>query len=99
MGRSQRHLEEFQGVNSAGEAPGVQLSIDAPTAGAQSNPVSLAATAVNAYGIDISDTVKWSSDVDGVIATGAGDVTLTAGAHTLTAEHSGVSDTVEITVS
>ena len=99
MGRSQRHLEEIQGVNSAGEASGVELSISAPTEGAQTNPVTLGATAFNAYGLDVSNTVRWHSDVDGPLGIGAGDVTLTAGAHTITASHSGVEATAAITVS
>lgn len=99
MGRSQRHLEEFQGVNSASEAAGVEITIASPTAGAATNPVSLSATAFNAYGMDVSQTVRWVSDVDGSLGIGTGDVTLTVGAHTLSASHSGVTATVAITVS
>lgn len=99
MGRSQRHLEEFQGVNSADEAAGVEITISAPTEGAQSNPVTLTAAAFNAYGLDVSAAVRWHSDVDGPIGVGNGDVTLSDGAHVLSAAHSGVVETVEITVS
>lgn len=98
-GRSQRHLEEVQGTNSAGEASGVSITITAPVAGAVTNPVSFDPDATNAYGQDVSKNVRWSSDVDGYLGAGAFTTTLTAGAHVITASHSGVEETAAITVS
>lgn len=97
MGRSQRHLREFQGFDSAGSAGVVALTIASPTAGANASPVTLTATAFNDQGVDISSSVVWSSDVDGALG-GNGSSELTAGEHTLTASVAGASATVAVTI-
>ena len=99
--RSQRHLYEFQGTDAADEAGReVVVTITAPAAGAVENPVTLTATAFNKYGLDVSDTIKWSSDVDGVLGLGGSlAVSLSVGAHTVTALHSNITDTVAVTAS
>lgn len=99
--RSQRHLREFQGIDSSGSAGGagaVALAITAPTAGAVVNPVTLAATATNDEGANVSNFVSWSSDVDGALGRN-GAVTLSVGAHVLTASLDGATDTVAVTAS
>lgn len=95
--RSQRHLREFQGIDSAGSAGAAALTIVSPTAGANVNPVTLSATATSEEGTDASQFVAWSSDVDGALG-GNGDVTLSAGAHVLTAAIGGVTATVAVTI-
>lgn len=98
MPRSQRHLREFQGLDSAGSGGAVALAITSPTAGANTSPVDLAATAVNDQGVDIADLVQWSSDLDGALGGNATGVALTAGTHTLTASVGGASATVSVTI-
>lgn len=95
--RSQRHLREFQGFDSAGDAGVVALTITSPTAGANVSPVTLTATATNEEGTDISSSVLWSSDVDGALG-GNGSSALSAGAHVLTAAVGGVTATVAVTI-
>ena len=101
--RSQRHLREFsqEGTDSSG-SPGLggSVSITAPVAGAVSTTLTLSGVATNAEGGDASSQINWSSNVDGALGKGASiEVTLTAGAHTLTAEVGGVTDTVAVTAS
>lgn len=96
--RSQRHLREFQDIDSSGSAGAVALAITSPGAGAVVNPVTLAATATNEEGADVSGFVSWSSDVDGALG-GNGAVTLSVGAHVLTASLDGATDTVAVTAS
>jgi hypothetical protein len=101
--RSQRHLREFsrEGQDSTG-SPGVgaSVTITAPGAGAVSTTLTLSGTATNAEGGNASESINWSSNVDGALGRGASiDVTITAGAHTLTAEVGGVTDTVAVTAS
>lgn len=96
--RSQRHLREFRGLDSAGLAGAVALAITSPSAGANTSPVDLAATAVNEEGKDIAHLVQWSSDLDGALGGNADGVALTAGTHTLTASVGGASATVEVTI-
>lgn len=65
------------------------ISISAPTSGGsypQTSPINLAGTANDAQDGSLSASIQWSSNVDGALGTGASrSVTLTAGAHTLTA--------------
>lgn len=99
-GRSQRHLREFQGIDST-SVPfgGGSVTINSPAAGATGTTFNVDATALNAEGGVADSYVSWSSNVDGALRKGDGSVTVTAGAHTLTADLGGVTDTVAITAS
>jgi hypothetical protein len=64
--------------------------------------ITFAGTATDAEDGDISDSISWSSDLDGGLGTGASiSTTLTVGVHTITAEvtdSGGLSDSDQITV-
>lgn len=101
MGRSQRHLREFQGGDSS-DWPGVgtAVNITSPTAGAVDLTVTLTCTATNEDGGDAANFVTWSSNVDGELGMGNNfTATLSAGAHTITADCGGTTDTVAVTAS
>lgn len=97
--RSQRHLRATRGIDSSGSAGvGAVLNITT-TAGAKTNPVSLAASATSGEGASINHLVQWSSDVDGALGVGALSASLSVGAHVITAAVGGLTDTVAVTVS
>jgi len=75
------------------------VTITAPAAGGTALTFTVSATATNADGGNAASFVSWSSNVDGALRKGDGSVTVTAGAHTLTANLGGVTDTVAITAS
>jgi len=101
MGRSQRHLRETVGGDSS-DWPGVAVAaptINSPSAGANSTSITLTATAKNQTGA-LAEAFAWSSNVDGFLGRGNRlDVTVTAGAHTITCDCGGVTNTVAITAS
>jgi hypothetical protein len=98
--RSQRHLREVQGIDSTTvDIGGGSVSIDTPSAGGTALTFAVAATATNSDGGAAQRNVSWSSNVDGFLRYGDGSVTVTSGAHTLTADLGGVTDTVAITAS
>lgn len=96
--RSQRHLRAIRGLDSSGSAGAGAIDIST-TAGSKTNPVALAGTATSGEGLNIGHLVQWSSNVDGVLGTGAAlSATLTVSAHVITATVGGLTDTLAITV-
>jgi len=93
MGRSQRHLQEFQGGDSA-DYPGkvIALTISSPTTGASGTSVTLTGSATNEDLGNASHLINWSSNQDGALGRGNNlAVTLSVATHTITATCGGAS--------